>query len=971
MKSQALVILLFWIISSSIHAQNGYNQYYEFDNIQSKELIKGISKDERGFVWVATDEGVLRYDGNETLLFFKELPNPYTKEFLLTRDGRFFILHDSGLAEVINENDSIYIAPFKMKDFVLRESLIYPKSIYEDRQGNIWIGEINSIVRINENGLKRFNMGQEYQSISYHHTFSFEEDVFGNLWIAPFKGGLLKYNRSSDSIEIVNIKDYPITEVSSVKNVRGDYLLVSGREGLLQLKIDSDKNILETRFYDQVKNISVLEVIGDQVFIGTWESGLYHAVFNPRLLNIEKLDNVSIIDVIDFYYDPADDELWITGSENIGLLKNSAIEQIEAAGSNRIESVTVDDKDGYYYSIGQQVFYLEPSLKEKAREVFYLDDSYFSKIYYDDGKLWVGDAFGTVFYYNLNNRQRTNIVSRTNVSINQIFEDSGGNKWFTGNTNGLIRVDTKNHPEFYHALDTTWAMIESPEGKLYCGSNSLDSMLHVYNKETDSFELLKLEFKFEPGGRFLLNDLQIDNEENIWLASSFGLLKIPGDSGNYRIIERFKVPEYEVDEPVRAVAFSGDKMWLANNYGLVLVKDGNSVLFNKDGGLPSKIIKDGGLKPLGDGKLLILTAKGLAFVDEGGIQIKKSRSPIFKSIRVNSELFKPGLSPENTLPYHSKIEAEFISLAFPGKTLEYQTRILGMGDEWSKPSSNRNLSVLSFAEGSYSLQVRARESGSVWSAPLTFSFVINSPWFKSWWAIIGFILVSVIIVYASVTIHNRNLIAQKRKLRKIIEARTAEINRQKNEIIDQQEKIIKQKEELLEKNQAILKSQQALHDADMNYLHLKEKQLEEQIEYKNKQITTHTLNIIQKNETLQDLKEQLEGLIKKSDTKTAPELRRTLKVIDESFKLDKDWEDFKLYFEQIYTGFYAKLKVNYHDITTSELRHCALIRLNLTIQECASILGISPDSVKVSRTRLRKKLNLLPNQSLSDFIMSL
>ena len=190
-------------------------------------------------------------------------------------------------------------------------------------------------------------------------------------------------------------------------------------------------------------------------------------------------------------------------------------------------------------------------------------------------------------------------------------------------------------------------------------------------------------------------------------------------------------------------------------------------------------------------------------------------------------------------------------------------------------------------------------------------------------------------------------------------------------MIEQQEKIIKQKEELLEKNQAILKSQQALHEADMNYLHLKEKQLEEQIEYKNKQITTHTLNIIQKNETLKDLKEQLESLIKKSDDKTTTEIKRTIKLIDESFKLDKDWDDFKLYFEQIYTGFYSKLQVTYHDITTLELRHCALIRLNLTIQECASILGISPDSIKVSRNRLRKKLNLPANQSLTDFIMSI
>ncbi|HEX5170815.1 MAG TPA: hypothetical protein VFW11_16690, partial [Cyclobacteriaceae bacterium] len=99
--------------------------------------------------------------------------------------------------------------------------------------------------------------------------------------------------------------------------------------------------------------------------------------------------------------------------------------------------------------------------------------------------------------------------------------------------------------------------------------------------------------------------------------------------------------------------------------------------------------------------------------------------------------------------------------------------------------------------------------------------------------------------------------------------------------------------------------------------------------------------------------------------------RKTVKTIDESFKLDKDWDDFKFYFEQIHTGFYSKLNVSYPELTPLELRHCALIRLNLTLAECASILGISNDSIKVSRTRLRKKLDLAPNQSLTEFIMGI
>jgi DNA-binding CsgD family transcriptional regulator len=301
----------------------------------------------------------------------------------------------------------------------------------------------------------------------------------------------------------------------------------------------------------------------------------------------------------------------------------------------------------------------------------------------------------------------------------------------------------------------------------------------------------------------------------------------------------------------------------------------------------------------------------------------------------------------------------------------YQTKITGIDKDWSAPSASRNLSVLEFSQGNYVLEVRAREDGKLWSKPLAFHFEIGKPWYSTWWAILIFIACGVVVVMVATSIHNTNLIRQKRNLQRTVEERTNELNRQKNEMIEQQTKIIQQKEEIISKNEAVYKSQQALNEADMNYLHLKEKQLQDQIDYKNKQITTHTLNILQKNESLNALKKQLEDMVKNAGKIPVTEIKKTLKTIDESFKLDKDWDDFKLYFEQIHTGFYAKLKISYPELTPLELRHCALIRLNLTLAECASILGISNDSLKVSRTRLRKKLNLSPNQSLTDFIIEI
>jgi hypothetical protein len=83
---------------------------------------------------------------------------------------------------------------------------------------------------------------------------------------------------------------------------------------------------------------------------------------------------------------------------------------------------------------------------------------------------------------------------------------------------------------------------------------------------------------------------------------------------------------------------------------------------------------------------------------------------------------------------------------------------------------------------------------------------------------------------------------------------------------------------------------------------------------------------------------------------------------------DDDWENFKKAFEEVYPRFFAKIRYHYPDITVSELRLSALIKLKLSLKESASMLGISPESIKKSRYRLKKKFDLPEKETLEDFI---
>lgn len=150
-----------------------------------------------------------------------------------------------------------------------------------------------------------------------------------------------------------------------------------------------------------------------------------------------------------------------------------------------------------------------------------------------------------------------------------------------------------------------------------------------------------------------------------------------------------------------------------------------------------------------------------------------------------------------------------------------------------------------------------------------------------------------------------------------------------------------------------------------------ERQMERDIAYKNKQLTTHTLHIVQKNETMKNLKKKIQEIRAQENGDVNRSLQKLKNMVDYSFCLDEDWEQFRFYFENVHTGFFEALKQEYPDLTPNELRLAALARLNLSIKKTATVLGIAPNSVKTERYRLRKKLGLQTGENLTDFLMKL
>ena len=138
---------------------------------------------------------------------------------------------------------------------------------------------------------------------------------------------------------------------------------------------------------------------------------------------------------------------------------------------------------------------------------------------------------------------------------------------------------------------------------------------------------------------------------------------------------------------------------------------------------------------------------------------------------------------------------------------------------------------------------------------------------------------------------------------------------------------------------------------------------------KEQELTSYTLNFVQKNEGITDLKQQLEQLRKKLEGPNKQEVQGLIRKLDGLLRSDEGWSAFRQHFESVHPKLMTSLSQDYPGLTTSDFRLIALIRLNLSSKEISSVLGISPDSVKTARYRLRKKLSLATQDNLFDFLL--
>ncbi|MEN9443637.1 MAG: hypothetical protein RIS47_527 [Bacteroidota bacterium] len=149
---------------------------------------------------------------------------------------------------------------------------------------------------------------------------------------------------------------------------------------------------------------------------------------------------------------------------------------------------------------------------------------------------------------------------------------------------------------------------------------------------------------------------------------------------------------------------------------------------------------------------------------------------------------------------------------------------------------------------------------------------------------------------------------------------------------------------------------------------LQKEKYEADIAHKNRQLTSTTLQVNNKNCILEEIQSVMNEIKDKAPANPTAHYRKILYIIKDNLNLDKDWDQFRLHFDEVHPDFFDGLKRNFPALSEADLKHCAYMRIGFSTKEIARLLNVTPRSVQVSRYRMKKKMNLPEEDDLRDAI---
>jgi signal transduction histidine kinase/DNA-binding response OmpR family regulator len=803
---EILVFGLFCIISQNLHSQEtGYKYFknYSYKEYNHSSQNWGMAQAENGIIYVANQGGVLEFDGASWRIIYEDIPNYTVRSIAIDDKGTIYIGGNNEIGYlapngkgVLKYNSLRGYLPENQGDFsdvyktYASEKGVYfqtPKFLFrwDSKQMKVWepkerfffsfickkelfIREKKvGLMRMVNDSLEKVPGGEIFTTISIYMMVPYDSK---SVLIGTDAKGLYIYNGTTIVPFPTEMDDYLKKNklYHGIRLTTGDFALATLMGGLIIMDSHGHRKNIFDKTYGLQDN-QVFHVFEDN-------GGNLWLCLNNGISKIEYVSPISIHDdrsnlpglvlsVVRHH-----NKLYV-GTTNGLYYYRSPLKFGVVPGISAYCWSLLSTEASLLAATNDGVFQVEP--KNNTKRVVINDSTYVllpSKHHPD--RTWCGTKLELVALYKENDRWIEELRFKTiNQQIRSIAEDKKGNVWLGTLTGSVLKVDFPGDIS-KHSVNRYDSSHGLPDGEIYAARAAGHVLfgtgkgLFRFDENEKRFipdETLEAKFAGGPDSKPVFRIIE-DKNKSIWLISESRIHQaIPQSSVQDRtyIIKKkpfLRLPTAQVNtiypDP------DGKTIWFGSLDGLIHYD--STLKKNYKQNFQILIRK-------------VLTNEKLIF---GGFKSKTNKA---------SKVHFPIIEYKD----RNLLQFEFAAPFFEGETETYYQYLLeGYEDNWSSWNKNGKKNYTNLDSGLYTFKVKAKNVYENISNEDAFQFKILLPWYRTWWALLSYVLVLFMMTYLIVKWRRSiRLEHEKLRLEKVVKERTREIMEKSLQLEEQSEKL--------------------------------------------------------------------------------------------------------------------------------------------------------------------------------------
>lgn len=723
----------------------------------SNNDILAIEEDNSGHIWVGTYNGLNCYDPvkntfkqyfhennvkslcNNTVWDIKEIKN------------EIWIGTSSGISVFNKTTKKITSISHSSKDkFSLPNNFVL--SILETKRGAVWVGTSKGLCKLisRKNGVfsfQQFGSQEEGKSLFVQNI---KEDTAGNLWIGTKKDGLYKYDISSKkliSLLAIGKQNGIDADVRTIDIDNRGVLWIGAYNGVSVMHADGSIQRVYSNPYKKTILTKIKSIFTDKkgsVWIGTYYNGVgFWDVSNSNFsnLNQDSGNKALSFDVISSIVADQNQNIYF-GTEGGGISILDKITQTtrflmatkssELSGNN-VKSMYLSDKgllwigtfsDGLAaYDIKSKQFVTE-NISSELRNLLKESGVYVIKKGRRNDVIWIGTFGKGLIRYD------------TSIKTFQIIgNDNYSNNFLSNNRIRTLLIDKK---------DNIWVGTQS-------GLNRIN--LNDFDNKNYNIEHFFFDNKVLSGDDIL--SLFQDSKNRIWVGTKAkGLYLYNGKSFRSINVSQGKkniTSIHSISED------SKNNLWLSSNYGIIKynASKNTAIVYDQKDGLISNEFNDNACLRLDSDKFYFGGPLGVSYFDSNHIAVNNYSPQVIltdfkiknESVNVNSDqdFFDESVTYTKSVTLSYNNANISINFAIPNfinsANNQYSYRLVGLENNWTNTTNTEAVYTIQ-TPGTYVFEVRGANNDGVWNTkPTTLKIVVQpAPW-RSWWALLLYIII--------------------------------------------------------------------------------------------------------------------------------------------------------------------------------------------------------------------------------------